>query len=219
MPVESTITTSRYVYSVNERRGLVRVDLGPVHGGVFSLRLGQSIYALHDGTTFDRNGPVVTIRNPVTGAMINANINEPQNTILKALFMGYNSFSSHVIIISDIQGRLSTNGMYFEDCYSWLAGDPTPSPHPQSDPVYGQPVAEAMRQLIESEQGRQRAAAIERQRMYSAMATNGSYTNIFDSVLNFSYQVTRGPTPAVRQNLNPNPKPPPRNKDWEWENE
>jgi hypothetical protein len=168
---------------------------------VFSLRLGQSIYSLHDGTTFERSGPVVTIRNPVTGALINTNINEPQNTILKALFMGYNGFSLNVVI-RDIQGRLSTNGMYFEDCYSWLTGDPAPSPHPQSDPVYSQPVAEAMRLLLERE--------AERQRMYSAMAASAP-------VFRFDYQMTR--EPQRRDERNPNPKPPPRNRDWEWENE
>ena len=212
MPDESSITTSRYVYSVNDRRGLVRGDLGPMHGGAFALRLGQSIYALHDGTTFSRSGPVVTMRNPVTGGMINTDINDPQNTIIKALFMGYNSFSSHVVVIRDIQGRLSTNGMYLEDCYSWLAGDPTPSPRPQSDPVYGQPVAEAMRLLSEREAEHQRVAAIERQRMYSAMAA--AYAS---PVFRFDYQMTR--EPQRRDERNPNPKPPPRNKDWEWENE
>ena len=217
MPVESTITTSRYVYSVNDRRGLVRGNLVPDWGGAFALRLGQSIYALHDGTTFDRNGPVIKIRNPVTGGMIHADINDPQSTILKALFMGYNGFSSHVIIIRDIQGRLSTNGMYLEDCYSWLAGDPTPSPHPQSDPVYSQPVAEAMRLLLEREAERQRAAAIERQRMYSAMATSAHSAASVNPVFRFDYQMTR--EPQRRDERNPNPKPPPRNKDWEWENE
>lgn len=214
MPVESTITTSRYVYSVNERCGLVRVDLGHMHGGVFSLRLGQSIYALHDGTTFSRSGPVVTIRNPVTGGMINANINEPQSTILKALFMGYNSFSPHVIIISDIQGRLSTNGMYFEDCYSWLAGDPAPSPHPQSCSQEQQSINETLRQRQRrwQEHERQRVAAIERQRMYSAMAA--AYAS---PVFRLDHQMTR--EPQRRDERNPNPKPPPRNKDWEWENE
>ena len=210
MPVESTITTSRYVYYVNDRSGLVRGDLGPIHGGAFALRLGQSVYILHDGTTFSRIGPVVTIRNPVTGGMINTDINDPQNTIIKALFMGYNSFSSHVIIIRDIQGRLSTNGMYLEDCYSWLAGDPAPSPHPQSDPVYSRHVAEAMRLFLECEAERQRAAAIERQRMYSAMAADSP-------VFRLDYQMTR--EPQRRDERNPNPKPPPRNKDWEWENE
>ena len=209
MPVESTITTSRYVYSVNDRRGLVRGDLGPIHGGAFALRLGQSIYALHDGTTFERSGPVVTMRNPVTGGMINANINEPQNTILKALFMGYNGFSSHVII-RDIQGRLSTNGMYFEDCYSRRIGDLVLSPHPQSDPVYSQPVSEALRPLFG--RVRARAACLLRgcRRMYSAMDASAP-------VFRFDYQTTH--EPRRRDERNPNPKPPPRNKDWEWENE
>lgn len=212
MPVESTITTSRYVYSVNDRRGLVRGNLVPDWGGAFALRLGQSIYALHDGTTFSRIGPVVTMRNPVTGGMINTDINDPQNTIIKALFMGYNSFSSHVIIIRDIQGRLSTNGMYFEDCYSWLTGDPTPPPHPQSNPIYSQPIAETMRLLSEREAEHQRVAEIERQRMYSAMAA--AYVS---PVFRFDYQMTR--EPQRRDERNQNPKPPPRNKDWEWENE
>lgn len=195
MPVESSITTSRYVYSINERGGLVRTDFGPWGDAAFTLRLGAFVYQLNDETTFIIDGPVVTMRNPVTGAMFNANVNDPEHTILEALFRGYNGFSQS-IIIRDAQGRLSTNDRYFEYCYSWNLGDPVPSHVPISN--------EQLARLMDEE-------AMRRAHDYLAYLSSATANSPL-------YNPTM-PQPAQRVDRNPNPKPPPRNKDWEWENE